>query len=162
MLETALVVRLVAKAGKDEEVGAFLAGVQPLAVGESFTPVWFALRTEPNTFYIIDAFASDEDRTKRLTGEIAKALMGKASELLAEPPSIAKADVLGAKVRADATLRGRRDVSVRVEQKTAKAPLDALKPDPGHFRSNPTRVTFAQTRPGSLSLKPDPGHFCEK
>ena len=43
MVKVALVVRLVAKAGKEEEVSKFLAGAQPLAQGEAFTPVWFAL-----------------------------------------------------------------------------------------------------------------------
>jgi quinol monooxygenase YgiN len=100
MVTHALVVRLVAKSGKEEEVRAFLAGAQPLATAESFTPVWFALRTAPNVFYIVDAFASDADRGKHLGGDIAKALMAKAGELLAEPPKIEKADVLGSKVTA--------------------------------------------------------------
>jgi len=98
MIQVALVVRLVAKSGKEEEVRAFLAGAQPLAVAESFTPAWFALRTEPNVFYIVDAFASDADRGKHLGGAIAKALMAKAPELLAEPPKIEKADVLASKL----------------------------------------------------------------
>ena len=38
------------------------------------------------------------DRGKPLSGEIAKALMAKAPELLAEPPKIEKADVLGVKL----------------------------------------------------------------
>jgi quinol monooxygenase YgiN len=94
----ALVVRCVAKPGKEEQVAKFLGGALPLAQGESFTPAWFALRTAPNTFYIVDAFANDGDRTKHLTGEIAKALMANAGELLAEPPQIEKAEVLGAKL----------------------------------------------------------------
>jgi quinol monooxygenase YgiN len=94
----ALVVRLVAKPGKEEEVAEFLAGALPLARAESFTPVWYALRTAPNTFWIVDAFANDADRTKHLTGDIARALMGRAEELLAEPPEIAKAEVLAAKL----------------------------------------------------------------
>jgi len=98
MVKVALVVRLVAKAGKEEEVGAFLASAQPLAQGESFTPAWFALRTAPSVFYIVDAFATDQDRDKHLGGAIAKALMAKAPELLAEPPKIEKADVLGVKL----------------------------------------------------------------
>jgi len=96
--KVALVVRLVAKSGKEEEVAKFLAGAQPLAQAESFTPVWFALRTEPSVFYIVDAFATDEDRGKHLSGDIARALLGKADELLAEPPKIEKANVLASKV----------------------------------------------------------------
>jgi quinol monooxygenase YgiN len=98
MVKVALVVRLVAKAGKEETVRAFLAGAQPLAQGEAFTPAWFALRTAPEVFYIVDAFASDEDRAKHLGGEIARALLAKAPDLLAEPPRIEKADVLGVKL----------------------------------------------------------------
>jgi quinol monooxygenase YgiN len=98
MVKTALVVRLVAKAGKEEQVRAFLAGAEPLARGESFTPAWFALRTAKDVFYIVDAFANDSDRDKHLGGEIAKALMAKASELLAEAPKIEKAEVLGSKL----------------------------------------------------------------
>lgn len=97
-VKVALVVRVVAKPGKEDEVAKFLGGALPLAVAESFTPAWFALRTEPSVFYVVDAFANDEDRNKHLTGEIAKALMAKAPELLAEPPKIEKADVLGAKL----------------------------------------------------------------
>jgi quinol monooxygenase YgiN len=97
-VKVALVVRLVAKSGKEDEVARFLAGAQPLAQGEAFTPAWFALRTEPRVFYIVDAFANDEDRTKHLTGEIAKALMASAGDLLSEPPKIEKADVLGVKL----------------------------------------------------------------
>ena len=98
MVKTALVVRLVAKAGKEEEVRSFLAGAEPLARGESFTPAWFALRTSKDVFYIVDAFANEGDREKHLTGEIAKALMAKAGDLLAEPPKIEKAEVLGQKL----------------------------------------------------------------
>jgi quinol monooxygenase YgiN len=98
MVKTALVVKLVAKSGKEEQLRAFLAGAEPLARGEAFTPAWFALRTSNEVFYIVDAFANDADREKHLGGEIAKALMAKASELLAQPPVIEKAEVLGSKL----------------------------------------------------------------
>jgi quinol monooxygenase YgiN len=98
MVSVGLVVRLVAKAGKEEDVRAFLAGAEPLARAEAFTPAWFALRTEPRVFYIVDAFASEADRSKHLGGEIAKALMAQAPELLAEPPRIENAEVLAVKL----------------------------------------------------------------
>src|SRR5258705_13586971 len=98
MVKVALVVRLVAKPGKEEEVSAFLAGAQPLAQAEAFTPAWFALRTAKDIFYIVDAFAGDADRQKHLDGQIAAALMAKAGELLAEAPKIELADVLGQKL----------------------------------------------------------------
>jgi quinol monooxygenase YgiN len=96
--KVSLVVRLVAKEGKEEEVAKFLAAALPLAQTEAFTQQWFALRTERTVFYIVDSFATDDDRTKHLTGEIAKALMAKAPDLLSEPPKIEKAEVLAAKV----------------------------------------------------------------
>jgi len=98
MVKVALVVRLEAKSGKEEQLAKFLAGAEPLAEAESFTPAWFALRTEPGVFYIVDAFESGADRDKHLGGEIARALMAKAPELLATPPKIEKADVLGVKL----------------------------------------------------------------
>jgi quinol monooxygenase YgiN len=100
MVKVALVVRLVAKAGKEQELKSFLASAQPLAQAEAFTPAWFALAGDPGVFYIVDAFANDADRSKHLAGDIAKALMSKASELLSEPPKIEKADVLGVKLPA--------------------------------------------------------------
>jgi quinol monooxygenase YgiN len=98
MLKVALVVRMVAKAGKEEEVRAFLEAAETLARAEAFTPAWFALRTAKDVFYIVDAFASPGDRDRHLGGDIAKALMSKAGELLAEAPEIQKAEVLAAKL----------------------------------------------------------------
>ena len=45
-------------------------------------------------FAIFDAFPDDAGRDAHLSGKVAKALMEKAPELLAEPPKIKKADVL--------------------------------------------------------------------
>ena len=98
MVKVGLVVRLLAKPGKEEEVRKFLAAGEALARGERFTPAWFALRAAPNVFYIVDAFASEADRDKHLNGEIAKALLAKAGDLLAEPPRIEKAEILGSKL----------------------------------------------------------------
>ncbi len=98
MLKTALVVKVVAKSGKQEDVAKFLAGALPLANAEAFTPVWFALRASTDTFYIVDAFADDAGRTRHLNGEIAAALMANADALLAQPPTIEKVDVLASKV----------------------------------------------------------------
>ncbi len=97
-MQTAIVAKLVAKPGQEETVAKFLAGALPLANAESFTPIWFALRASPNTFYIFDAFANEADRAKHLGGEIAKALMANADALLAEPPSIEQVAVLAAKL----------------------------------------------------------------
>jgi quinol monooxygenase YgiN len=94
-----LVVKLTAKAGKEEELGSFLAGALPLADAETGTPIWLALRTDPSTFWIVDAFPGEEQRQAHLQGQIAAALMAKADDLLGAPPEIGQADVLAAKPR---------------------------------------------------------------
>ena len=97
MISVGLVVKLTAKEGKEDELGAFLASALPLAVDEVGTPIWLALKTDSSTFWIVDAFSSDAERQAHLGGPIAAALMSKADELLAAPPDIGFADVLGAK-----------------------------------------------------------------
>ena len=91
---------LKAKAGKEAEVEAFLKSGLALANQEEKTVVWFATRLAPDTFGIFDAFADDSGRRAHLDGPIAKALMAKAAELLAEPPTIEQVDVLAAKIPA--------------------------------------------------------------
>lgn len=98
MLSHSLVVKIVAKPERKEEVAAFLTGALSLAQEESFTPVWFAMRADETTFYIVDAFANEEDRGKHLSGPIAAALMAKADDLLAQAPTIEPVNILAAKV----------------------------------------------------------------
>ncbi len=97
-LTAALVVKLVAKTGMADELGDFLAGAVGLANDEAGTIVWFALRTDPMTFWIVDAFPSDVERQAHLTGPIAAALISNADRLLAAAPEILSAEVLAAKV----------------------------------------------------------------
>ncbi|MEM9598022.1 MAG: antibiotic biosynthesis monooxygenase [Acidobacteriota bacterium] len=98
MLTHSLIVKIVAKEERAEDVAKFLAGALPLAQAEDFTPVWFAMRADETTFYVVDAFANGDNRQQHLEGEIAKALMATAEELLSEPPSISPVDVLASKV----------------------------------------------------------------
>lgn len=98
MVKTALLVRLEAKPGKEAEVAAFLRGGLPLVEEEPDTIAWFGIRLGPNTFGIFDAFPDEAGRQAHLLGKVAAALMAKASELLAHPPVIEKADVLAAKL----------------------------------------------------------------
>src|SRR5207237_8536917 len=72
--KVALSVRLHAKPGKEAELEKFLAGALPLAQGESWTPVWFALKFGKSEFGIFDAFADEAGRKAHLEGPIAKAL----------------------------------------------------------------------------------------
>lgn len=98
MLSHALVVKLIAKPERAETLNHFLTSALPLAQAEDFTPVWFALRADATTFYIVDAFASTGARVKHLEGAIAAALMESADDLLAQPPEIGQVDVLASKV----------------------------------------------------------------
>src|SRR5437660_8530155 len=93
-----LFVRLEAKPGKESDVENFLRGGLPLVENEPQTIAWFALRLGPSTFGIFDAFPDDAGRQAHLQGRVAAALMAKAPEFLAKPPSIEKVSVLAAKL----------------------------------------------------------------
>lgn len=93
----ALVVKLTAKPDTQDEVAEFLTGAVELANAEQGTPIWFALRTDASTFWIVDAFPSDAERQAHLSGPIAEALMANADRLLSVPPEINPADVLASK-----------------------------------------------------------------
>lgn len=97
-LTLAFVAKLVAKDGTAGEVADLLTGALELANAEAGTVVWFALRTDATTFWIVDAFATEDARQAHITGPIAAALMANADRLLAAPPEILPADVLAAKV----------------------------------------------------------------
>ena len=98
MVTVALFVRLEAKPGKEAEVESFLKAGLPLVEEEPGTTAWFGLRLGPSTFGIFDAFPDDAGRQAHLSGQVAAALRAQASELLAQPPSIEKVDVLAAKL----------------------------------------------------------------
>jgi len=93
----ALLASIEAKTGKESEVAALLAGALPLAQAEAGTRTWYAFQSGPSTFGIFDTFDDEAGRRAHLEGEIARALLGKADELLARPPQIDKVDVLAAK-----------------------------------------------------------------
>lgn len=98
MVKFALLVRLEAKAGKEAEVESFLHSGLPIVQEEPGTVAWFAIRLGPTTFGIFDAFPDESGRQAHLSGRVAAALMAKAGDLLAQPPSIEKVDVLAAKL----------------------------------------------------------------
>lgn len=98
MVTVALLVRLEAKPGKESEVENFLKSGLAIVEEEPETTAWFAIRMGQSTYGIFDAFPDESGRQAHLTGKVAAALMEKASELLAQPPSIEKVDVLAAKL----------------------------------------------------------------
>jgi quinol monooxygenase YgiN len=98
MPQFALYGHLKAKPGKNAEVEAFLKSALPLAEKETGTVTWYAFQEDEGAYGIFDTFDTEAARQAHLDGPIAKALMSKASELLAEPPKIHKIRLLAAKV----------------------------------------------------------------
>jgi quinol monooxygenase YgiN len=98
MVKLALFVKLEAKPGKEKDVERFLASGLPLVQQEPATIAWFGIRLGPTTFGIFDAFPDEAGRQAHLSGQVAAALMEKASELFTKAPSIEKVDVLAAKL----------------------------------------------------------------
>lgn len=98
MVKLALLARLRSKPEKAEEVAKFLESAVALANAEAGTVHWFALRFGPTSFGVFDTFSDENGRKAHLEGPIAKALGTRGAELFAEPPSIERVDLLGAKV----------------------------------------------------------------
>ena len=97
MVKCGLLVRLEAKPGKEQAVADFLAAGLELTNREAGTPIWFAIKLSPTTFGVFDAFANEAGRQAHLNGDMAKALMARASDLLATAPSVEPIDVLAMK-----------------------------------------------------------------
>ena len=98
MVTTGLIVRLEARAGKEEDLAAFLARALPLVEEEPETVAWLAVRWDGSSFAIVDAFPDEAGRQAHLAGAVAAALTERAGELLATPPEIQQVDVLAAKL----------------------------------------------------------------
>jgi quinol monooxygenase YgiN len=97
MEKHAILARVEAKPGKENEVLAFLKSALPLAQGEPATIRWYALQIGPSTFGIFDTFETEEGRKAHLDGPIAAALMANASDLLSKDPVIEMVDLLAIK-----------------------------------------------------------------
>ena len=97
MEKFALLARVEAKPGKEQEVENFLKSALPLAQAEVDTVRWYGLKINENTFGIFDTFETEDGRSKHLQGEIAKALMANATALLAKEPVIEFVNLLAVK-----------------------------------------------------------------
>ena len=86
MVNVALLVRLQAKPGKEEEVEKLLQDGLSVVEGEPGTVAWFAVKFGPSTFGIFDVFSDDDARQAHLSRGVGTALMQKADELLSELP----------------------------------------------------------------------------
>jgi quinol monooxygenase YgiN len=97
MIKLAFVARFEAKPGKEEEVAKFLEMANDMAKKEPTTINWYAFRLSHSTFGVFDTFNDEAGRQKHLNGPIGQAIMARASELFASPPSIEPVDVFGFK-----------------------------------------------------------------
>ena len=89
-----LLVTLETRPGKEADAEAFLKSAQPLALNEKGTLKWYAIKLGSRKFGIFDTFANEAGRNAHLSGDIAKALGARASELFAVPPQVEKVDVI--------------------------------------------------------------------
>ena len=98
MTSVALLVRLEAKKGKEAEVEKFLRNGLSIVENEHATTTWYALRFGPSSFGIFDTFPDNKGRDLHLSGEVAKALKERTSDLFSQTPVIEKIDVIEAKL----------------------------------------------------------------
>jgi quinol monooxygenase YgiN len=97
MPKFALYVPLKPKPGKEEELREFLKQGAELAKQEKGTVTWYALDEDDGRFSVFDTFDDEAGRDAHLNGPIAKALMAKADDLLAEPVQINKITLIATK-----------------------------------------------------------------
>jgi quinol monooxygenase YgiN len=97
MAKYALYVSLKAKPGKEKDVEAFLKQGAEMAKKEGGTVNWYGLKEDEGNYSVFDTFNDEAGRDAHLNGEIAKALMAKASELFADPLKIHKIDIVADK-----------------------------------------------------------------
>ncbi|MGR6329455.1 putative quinol monooxygenase [Sphingomonas sp. XXL09] len=92
----ALLVRLEALPGREDEVRDFLNRGRSIVDGEPRTVRWFGLQFGPSSFGIFDAFPDDDGRQAHLSGAVATAL-NENTGVLFETPSIEELDVVAEK-----------------------------------------------------------------
>ena len=92
----AVLVRLQALPGRDDDVRRFLDQGLSIVEGEPKTVRWFGVQFGPSSFGIFDAFPDEDGRQAHLSGEVAKAL-GEKTGVLFEQPTIEQLDVVAEK-----------------------------------------------------------------
>ena len=88
---------LEAKAGKGDELAAFLKAGRDLAVAEEGTVTWYAFKISDTSYGIFDTFATDDARTAHINGQIPAALTQVSADLLAREPDIQPVSLLAVK-----------------------------------------------------------------
>ena len=88
---------LEAKAGKGDELAAFLKAGRELAVAEEGTVTWYAFKISDTSYGIFDTFATGDARTAHINGQIPAALAQVSADLLARAPDIQPVNLLAVK-----------------------------------------------------------------
>ena len=88
---------LEAKAGKGDELAAFLRAGRELAVAEEGTVTWYAFKISDTSYGIFDTFATDDARTAHINGQIPAALAEVSADLLARAPDIQPVNLVAVK-----------------------------------------------------------------
>jgi quinol monooxygenase YgiN len=88
---------LEAKPDKAQELADFLKQGRELALAEPQTVTWYAFKLDDVTYGIFDTFEAEDGRQAHLGGEVAKALMAAAPELLAKDPDIRPVEIVAVK-----------------------------------------------------------------
>ena len=88
---------LEARAGKGDELAAFLTAGRDLAVAEEGTVTWYAFKISDTSYGIFDTFATGDARTAHINGQIPAALAQVSADLLARAPDIQPVNVLAVK-----------------------------------------------------------------
>lgn len=97
----ALLALMRPKPGKESAVDEFLRSARTFVLAESGTTNWYAVKLDDGRFGIFDTFPDHTGRDAHLSGEVARQLIAKASELLAEPPLIQKLEIIASKTPSD-------------------------------------------------------------
>ena len=88
---------LEAKAGKGDELAAFLKSGRDLAVAEEGTVTWYAFKISDTSYGIFDTFATGDARTAHINGQIPAALAQVSADLLARAPDIQPVNLVAVK-----------------------------------------------------------------
>jgi quinol monooxygenase YgiN len=88
---------LEAKAGKGDELAAFLKAGRDLAVAEEGTVTWYAFKISDTSYGIFDTFATGDARTAHINGQIPAALAEVSADLLARAPDTQPVSLLAVK-----------------------------------------------------------------
>ena len=97
MIHKSLLLRLVAKTGKEDALLQLLRDGLLFVNQEPKTINWYAFKINETTFGIFDTFPDEEGLHLHHSGKLAEAIMKAAPELLAENPIIEAADILAYK-----------------------------------------------------------------